>query len=220
MSSPGVLSPVYPPPFPSDVKSLRCYETGEGTARFVDREFAFENPDPNDPAEPEQGWASSMRIRTIDEAFEWSFDGVTVHGVVPADDTETMLEMYEGGIAVRSTGAGVTTPIASEDPGTTPGSTIAPADNGAETTFAIQFAHIPIDVAAIVFDWDVAAVAKTATLLGTSTVGGADAAEIVSALVDRLTGQLTIEFANPPDADTVRLSYDYLYYGTFHVEAW
>lgn len=220
MLSPGVLPPVYPPPFPTNVKSLRFYETGENTADFSDRSFVFVRPDPKDPAEPEQGWASSVRIRAIDTAIEWSFDGTTVHGEVPANDSELLWSLYEGGIAIRGTGAGVTTGVVSEDPGTTSGSTIAPPEDGVETTFAIQFAHIPIDVAVITVDWEVGAVPKTATILGTSTVGGVDAAEIVSALVNRSTGQLVIEFVNPPDTDTIRLSYDYLYYGTFHVEAW
>lgn len=220
MPSPGVLPPAYPAPFPTNVKSLRFYETGENTADFADRSFAFERPDPKDPVEPEQGWASSLRIRTIDTAIEWSFDGVTVHGEVPADDSKLLWDLHEGGIAIRGTGAGVSTPVAAEDPGTTPGSTITPPEDGVETTFVIQFAHIPIDVGVITLDWDVSAVAKTATITGPSTVGGVDAAEVVSALVDRATGLLTIEFANPPDTDTVRFDYDYLYYGVFHIEAW
>jgi hypothetical protein len=220
MPSLGVLPPAFPSSFPSNRKSLRFYETGENTADFSDRSFSFERPDPKDPAEPEQAWASHVRIRSIDTAIEWSFDGVTVHGEVPANDSELFWGMYEGGIAVRGTGAGVSTGVVSEDPGTTSGSTVTPTEDGVETTFAIQFAHIPIDVAVITVNWEVAAVPKTATILGTSTLGGADAAEIVSALVDRATGQLAIEFVNPPDTDTIRLSYDYLYYGVFHIEAW
>ena len=222
MPSLGVLPPAFPPPFPQNVKSLRFYETGENTADFADRSFVFERPDPKDPGEPEQGWASQVMIRAIDTDIEWSFDGVTVHGLVPAGGSVPLRKwgLLEGGIAVRGTGAGVTTPIVLEDPGTTPLSTITPTDDGVEDTFVIQFAHIPIDTPVITLNWDVSSVAKTATITGPSTVGGADAAEIVSALVDRAIGRLDIEFVNPPDADTVRMSYSYLYYGVFHVEAW
>jgi hypothetical protein len=109
MPSPGVLPPAYPPPFPSNVKSLRFYETGTCTANFGDNKWAFERVDPKDPAEPEQGWASSIRIRAITGAIEWSFDGVTVHGRVPADEEETMWSLYEGGIAIRNATATVAT---------------------------------------------------------------------------------------------------------------
>jgi hypothetical protein len=220
MASPGVLTPAFPPPFPDGVKSLRIFETDEATADFGDRQFAFERVDPKDPAEPEQGWARTIRVTAIDEETEYSFDGTTVHGRVPAAESREIRNTYEGGIAVRGSGAGVSTPIAAEDPGTTPRSTINPVDDGIEVTFTIGFAHIPIDTTAIVFDWDLAAVPKTATLTGTSTVGGADAAEIVSAVVNRASGQLVIEFVTAPDADTLRLSYDYLYHGTFYIEAW
>jgi len=105
MSSPGVLTPAFPPPLPDNQKSLRFYEIGTCTANFVDNQFAFERVDPKDPAEPEQGWASSIRIHSIGASIEWSLDGVNVHGFLPADDSVLLWSLYEGGIAVRGVGA-------------------------------------------------------------------------------------------------------------------
>jgi hypothetical protein len=115
MPSSGVLAPAYPPPFPSDVKSLRFYETGNATADFGDNEFAFERPDPKDPAEPEQAWANSIRIRAVDvipasnAELEVSFDGTNVHAIIPANDAKVFEWRHVGGIAVRNAAAAVAT---------------------------------------------------------------------------------------------------------------
>jgi len=60
----------------------------------------------------------------------------------------------------------------------------------------------PLTNNAITLDWLESAVAKTATLTGTSTVGGTDAANIASATIDRVTGALSVTFAalHTPDA--------------------
>jgi len=55
MSSPGVLTPAFPAPLPSNYKSLRFYATGTATGVYSGNQFAFERIDPQDPAEPEQG---------------------------------------------------------------------------------------------------------------------------------------------------------------------
>ena len=115
MPSPGVLPPTFPAPLPDNIKSLRFYETGVATANFGDREFPFESANPKDPAEPEQGWVHSIRIRAIDlipasgAELEVSFDGATVHGIVPANDARVFEFRHEGGIAVRNAGVAVAT---------------------------------------------------------------------------------------------------------------
>ena len=101
----AVLVPTFPPPFPSNYKSLRFYATGSGTANFVDNEFAFERPDPNDPAIPEQGWSTKIRIIALGANVQYSFDGTTVHGIVLAGTYGEYDHRHEGGIAVRGVGS-------------------------------------------------------------------------------------------------------------------
>ncbi len=104
MASSGVLSPVYPPPFPSNRKSLRFYETGTATGAYSGNEFAFEYPDPRYPAEPEQAWSNSIRVRATTTDLNISFDGVTDHGFIPAGEAQVYWDRYEGGIAVKGAG--------------------------------------------------------------------------------------------------------------------
>ena len=104
MPSPGVLEPAYPPPFPSNQKSLRFYATGTATGAYSGNEFAFERPDPKDPAEPEQGWSNSIRVIATSGDLNISFDGTTDHGFIPAGATHTYWDRYEGGIAVKGSG--------------------------------------------------------------------------------------------------------------------
>lgn len=104
MPSPGVLPPEFPAPFPSNYKSLRFYETGTATASYGDNEFAFERPDPKDPAEPEQGWSVSLRIRAVGGDLNFSFNGTDDHGFVPDGEAQTYWDRHEGGIAVKGSG--------------------------------------------------------------------------------------------------------------------
>lgn len=104
MPSPGVLPPAFPAPFPSNVKSLRFYATGTATAAYAANSFAFERPDPKDPAEPEQGWSNTIRVRATTAALNISFDGVADHGYVPAGEEATYWDRYEGGIAIKGAG--------------------------------------------------------------------------------------------------------------------
>ena len=97
MPSPGVLPPEYPPPFPSNYKSLRFYATGTPTANFVDNQFSFERPDPKDPSEPEQGFSQSIRIVATSGNIEYSFDGTNVHGFVPGIATKVGFPFVEQG---------------------------------------------------------------------------------------------------------------------------
>lgn len=105
MPSAGVLPPAYPAPFPTNVKSLRFYATGAGTANFGDNELSFERPDPKNPAEPEQGWSQGIRITAVAADVEYSFDGTNVHGIVLAGTSSDYWERHEGGIAVRGVGS-------------------------------------------------------------------------------------------------------------------
>lgn len=100
-----VLIPVFPAPLPSNYKSLRFYETGTGTANFADNKWAFERPDPADPAYPEQGWSGTIRVRAIAANVEISFDGVNVHGFVLAGTVSEYYHRTEGGISVRGVGS-------------------------------------------------------------------------------------------------------------------
>jgi len=109
MPSPGVLPPTFPPPLPSNYNNIRFYGTGTGTANFGDNKFAFAIPDPKDPAEPEQGWPGAVLIRAMGAGLEYSFDGVTVHGIVEANSTATYLTRIEGGIAVRNATVAIAT---------------------------------------------------------------------------------------------------------------
>jgi hypothetical protein len=93
MPSPGVLPPAYPPPFPSNITSLRFYGTGTATGAYSANEFAFESANPKDPAEPEQAWSNNF-----------SFDGVNDHGFVPAGEAQVYWDRYEGGIAIKGSG--------------------------------------------------------------------------------------------------------------------
>lgn len=105
MPSPGVLPPAFPPPFPTNVKSLRFYATGTATGDFSVNQFSFERPDPKDPAEPEQGWSTNMRIIATGGDIQISFDGTNVHGFIPDGTAQDYWDRHEGGIAIR--GAGV-----------------------------------------------------------------------------------------------------------------
>jgi hypothetical protein len=104
MSSPGVLPPAFPAPFPDNIKSLRFYATGTLTAAYSGNQFSFERPDPKIPAEPEQGWCTQILVRAVGGDLNISFDGVTDHGFVPSGTDTLYFDRYEGGISVKGTG--------------------------------------------------------------------------------------------------------------------
>lgn len=104
MPSPGVLPPAFPSELPTNVKSLRFYATGIATAFYSDNEFAFERVDPKDPAEPEQSWSNSIRVRATTVDLNISFDGITDHGFIPVGAEQTYWDRYEGGISVKGGG--------------------------------------------------------------------------------------------------------------------
>lgn len=100
----AVLAPTYPPPLPSNTKSIRFYATGTATGNFVDNEFAFHRIDPASPSVPEQGWSYTIQITATTTNIEFSFDGTNVHGIVLAGKTNQYQKRHEGGIAVRGAG--------------------------------------------------------------------------------------------------------------------
>lgn len=104
MSSPGVLPPAFPAPFPDNVKSIRFYETGSATGDYGDNSFAFERVNPKDPAEPEQGWCTQVQVRAIGGDLNISFDGVTDHGFILSGTATVYFDRYEGGISVKGAG--------------------------------------------------------------------------------------------------------------------
>ena len=104
MPSPGVLPPAYPAIPPTNVQLLRFYATGTATAAYSANQFAFEVPFPKDPAEPEQAWSNSIRVRATSADLNISFDGVVDHGYIPAGEAQVYWDRYEGGIAVKGAG--------------------------------------------------------------------------------------------------------------------
>ena len=104
MPSPGVLPPAFPPPFPSNVKSIRFYETGTATGAYSGNSFAFERVDPKDPAEPEQGWCTQVQVRAIGGDMTISFDGINDHGFILSGTQTVYFDRYEGGISIKGTG--------------------------------------------------------------------------------------------------------------------
>ena len=88
--------------------------------------------------------------------------------------------------------------------------TMSPAEDGvAVGPFTATLANTPITSAAITLHWLESTVAKTATITGTSTLGGANAANLSAASINRTTGALSITFAggHPPDANSITVDY-------------
>lgn len=96
--------------------------------------------------------------------------------------------------------------VAGEDP------VVVPSEDGVELVFVVTTAQSPLTADVLTIDWQESSVAKTATVTGTTTIGGTDAADISSVNLNRLTGQLDITFAagHPPDVDSIRVSYSYV----------
>ena len=107
-----------------------------------------------------------------------------------------------GSIVVSWTKAG--TAVVAENP------VFAPAEDGAALgPFTATLANTSITNDLVTLDWLQATVAKTATLNSSNVVGGADAANISSATLNRSTGVLVITFAggNAPDTNSITVDY-------------
>ena len=124
----------WPPRKPSGIRSIRFYVTGTGSANFDDNAFLFSDgvganshtPLPvvepgssedvtleanpmaggqNDLGAPKpMAFSKFVQITAASAAVEFSFDGINVHGTVPAGERRTM-ERYEAGISIRGVGA-------------------------------------------------------------------------------------------------------------------
>lgn len=90
----------WPPPIASGMYSLRFAETGTTTANFSDNAFLFVLPD----GSGNQAWSQGLRIVATTADIEFSFDGSTVHGKVPAGNEYFYFDRHEGGIAIRGAG--------------------------------------------------------------------------------------------------------------------
>ncbi len=130
--------------------------------------------------------------------------GSTQTGATPVTVTDTLLypPITAGSVTVTWTKPG--TAIASQN------IVFSPAENGALLgPFTGTLGSFPITADAITIDWQESAAGRTATLTGTSTIGGTNAADIAAATINRTTGAISITFAsgNPPDTNTILLSY-------------
>lgn len=86
----------------------------------------------------------------------------------------------------------------------------SPSPNGTLLgTFTATMTHAPATLDVITINWTETSVSKSATLTGTSTLGGTNAANVSSATVNRTTGVISITFAvgHPPDASSLTLTY-------------
>lgn len=93
----------WPPALPENMYSLRFYKTGNASADFADNAFLFVHPNPNKGL----GWSQGIRIVATTADLEYSFDGVNVHGMIPAGNEFFYFDRHEGGISVRSAVASV-----------------------------------------------------------------------------------------------------------------
>lgn len=90
----------WPPKIPSGIYSLRFYKTGTATANFSDNAFIFSHPD----GTGKEAFSQCFRIVATSSALEFSFDGINVHGKVPASNEFFYFDRHEGGICIRGGG--------------------------------------------------------------------------------------------------------------------
>ncbi len=89
--------------------------------------------------------------------------------------------------------------------------TWAPTEDGAALgPFTGILVNRPLTATALTINWTQLGVPKTATLTGTITVGGTDAANISAASINRTTGAISITFlaGNAPDAISLVITYE------------
>ena len=88
--------------------------------------------------------------------------------------------------------------------------TMSPAENGVLLgPFTATLAKLPITTGNLTLHWAESAVAKTATIAGTSTLGSTNAANLSAASINKTTGALSITFAtgHAPDTNTITVDY-------------
>jgi phage tail sheath protein FI len=175
-----------------------------------------------------QGPTNEATLVTSPQAFLRTFGGNTKDSLVPLSvsafftngGTRCYVVRVVPSDAVAATGC-ITEVVTGEDPQhtgeTTPftsGSTITPVEAPGTLAYSVQLAKFPLTSAALTIKWKISTVAKSATLTGTSTVGGtnggAGTGNLLSATIDRATGALTLTFdTTGPDADSVTIDYTY-----------
>jgi hypothetical protein len=157
---------------------------------------------------------NSTGVVTSDVVFATPFaNGVTPR--VTASIVQGSVTTFQAGLYLRSvsnTGftaaLDVTTAVAGTVTAENP--TMSPAENGtALGPFTATLANVPLTSAAITLHWLESTVAKTATITGTSTIGGSNAANLAAASINRTTGALSITFAtaHAPDANSITVDY-------------
>jgi phage tail sheath protein FI len=125
-------------------------------------------------------------------------------GASPFTDTvtSTATPMTPGSVVVSWTKAG--TAISLENP------VFSPAENGVLLgAFTATLASVPLTNDVLTLHWLESAVAKTATITGTSTLGGANSANLSAASITRSSGALSITFATGHAPDTNSITVDY-----------
>ena len=206
---------IFPLPFPDGTFSLRFYQAGIPTATYTDSQWKFILPmTPTSTTQDQQAWCRSLRIAAITTDLVFSFDGVNDHGLVKAGDTYEYLDRYEPGICVLTRDV---VAVTAENP------TMSPPEDGLVLgPFTVTLASPPIAPAAMTIHWKESTVVKSATLTGTSTLGGVNAANLTAASINRTTGALSVTFltAHAPDANSITIDYSQIKAGTFRIEAW
>lgn len=122
---------------------------------------------------------------------------------VTVTDTLTKLPVTSGTVTIKWNPAVTAT---SYNP------TMDPPEDTSTLAFTTTLANAPLTNDVLTLVWAESAVSKTATLTNTSTLGGANSANIASASINRTSGNLIINFAggHAPDADSVRVTYKYI----------
>lgn len=139
-------------------------------------------------------------------------------GVVPtvrATIVQSSTTAFQAGLYLRSvvnTGFTAALDVVTEDDGEVTGENpdFTPAEDGNELgPFTATLADVPLTSEVITLHWEQSAVAKSATITGTSTLGGADAGNLVAASINRTTGALSITFdtGNAPDSNSITVDY-------------
>lgn len=114
--------------------------------------------------------------------------------------------------SISTTGFTAALDVTTADAGTVSGEnpTMAPAENGVLLgAFTTTLAAPPLTTAAITLHWLESTVAKSATITGTTTLGGSNAANLSAGSINRTTGALSVTFAggHPPDTNSITVDY-------------
>lgn len=131
---------------------------------------------------------------------------------VMQNGTSTTFKATPYARSVTTTGFTAALDVTTADSSTvsTENPTFAPAENGVLLgPFLGTLSLVPVTTGVTTLHWLEATVAKTATITGTSTVGGSNAANLSAATINKTTGALSITFASghPPDVNSITVDY-------------